>query len=367
MSKTRKKNYKSSNRPTVWSYKLKRWEEKKNNKYLSTLGINNNSRQMTFYTNRKGFDKRAQRAGMKLVYSNYVDFVQNDTFGEKQPIYGKVMNLPREIIVGMSNKYQMTKRIIDSNNEHIIPKTFLDLEECIDNYKICNKNCRWYLKNIVGVDSNDVIRLANIDELINAWNLKLYPENYLAQQEIVSAKIKKEELPINSSIEKVNYDSKIVARVYLLLTKHGKWYFHKEIYLRCAEYETPVIGPEFNNARTDFYCRAIDWCHYSKILKPLKNMLKDVTMSFPHITEFAKKTKSEIDKHVVYCHIFGLDVGILPNYDVKLIEINVFPNFEGNSLPTGRVMDKCFDDLLQFIILPNIIGTKPKKNGWVSI
>ena len=103
------------------------------------------------------------------------------------------MNLPREIIVDMSNKYQMTKRIIDSNNEHVIPKTFLDLEECIDNYKTCNKNCRWYLKNIVGVDSNDVIRLANIDELINAWNLKLYPENYLAQQEIVSAKIKKEE------------------------------------------------------------------------------------------------------------------------------------------------------------------------------
>ena len=146
--------------------------------------------------------------------------------------------------------------------------------------------------------------------------------------------------------------------------------FHKEIYLRCARYNTPVIGPSFNNATTDFYCKASDWINYPKILDSIKKVIAGISLSFKKVGKIANSDiclESNSNEKCTYCHLFGLDIGIESDFEAKLIEINVYPNFEGNSLPTGKVMDSCFEDMARLVILPVLIGSKPKNGGWIKI
>ena len=337
-----KKIYKSSN--AIWNPITDTWIELGlNSDYLSKFKLNKKNR-LTYITNRTGIDKRCNRLGMidKTNTSMSADFVQYDTFSDNTPRIGKVMNLPRETVVNMSNKYMTAKLIRDSNNGIIMPKTFLDLNECIqyynDHINLCTLSggginnffkTRWYLKNIVGVDSNDVHRYNNINDLINEWKSKKNHDMYLAQKEIISVKLKPDEIPLGSSNgSNINYDSKFVARVYIMLTKGPKWYLHKEIYLRCAKYNTSVIGTNtpLNNARTDFYCKASDWKHYPKILESIKKVVAGIALSFKDIAKVANSDiciESVNKKKCHYCHLFGLDIGIEPDYNAKLIEISV--------------------------------------------
>ena len=370
--KSIKKMFKSSN--ALWNPILKKWIEFNiNNNYLSKFNLKNSKNKLTFITNRSGFDKRCERLGMvDDSFNTHADFVMYDTFGGIKPKIGKVMNLPRKSLTSMSNKYLMAFEIIKSKNGCIMPKTYLDLEDCINDYKnnTFNKNKRWYLKNIVGVDSNDVERISSIEELIKKWSLKTNPNNYLAQQEIISIPLKYPDIPEGSSETNIKYNSKFVARVYVLITKGPSWYLHKEIYLRCAKYKTPVIGPSFNNAVTDFYCKASDWIYYPKMLNSIKKVIAGISLTFKDVSKIANSEiclESNYNEKCTYCHLLGLDVGIESDFTAKLIEINVYPNFEGNSLPTGKVMDSCFEDMAKLVILPAIIGCKPKNGGWIKI
>ena len=175
--------FKSSN--ALWNPLNKMWDELNiNNNYLSKFNLKNIVNKLTYITNRSGFDKRCDRLGMLGdSLNNHADFVMYDTFGGLTPKIGKVMNLPRKTLLSMSNKYLMALEIIKSKNGCIMPKTYIKLDNCIQDYKnkTYNKNKRWYLKNITGVDSNDVERTDNIEELIKKWTMKTNPDQYSEQ------------------------------------------------------------------------------------------------------------------------------------------------------------------------------------------